>query len=509
MSSTRNSPPLFVSASPEPSASLGSGSGVQLLLLSGLILFLELAIIRWGGAKVRVLAYFPNLLLIGSFLGLGLGCMRSGYPKLSEWWMPLFLLLVASYAGLGKVIFTQSSGEEHLWLLYYDLGESAPVIDNVWLPVVGCFILVVIAFIPAGQMVADRLVEFKRAGRALGGYGWDLAGAMLGAVGFAAIAFAQLSPFHWMLIGVLGTAWFARKTSRHLISHLICGGLAIAIVHFSETSERYSPYYGLALKEITNDQPGTKSVAVLANGSLHQIPIQTDLENPYWPKSARGYHLPYTLSGHQPRRALVLGAGTGNDVATLLQEGATQVDVVEIDPVIIQLGREVHPNHPYDSPRVRIFNTDARAFLNDNRERYDTIVFGTLDSMTRLSALSNVRLDNFVYSLDALQAAASHLTDDGALILYFMSPGNFIDDRINAMLAQVFQRAPVVHTEHFGLFRQIYMAGPAFAHINPPHRQVCRTPWIRGRSISRAWISPTTTGHFFISPTVPSVPSTG
>ena len=37
------------------------------------MLFLELALIRWLGANVLYLGYFSNLILLGSFLGIGLG----------------------------------------------------------------------------------------------------------------------------------------------------------------------------------------------------------------------------------------------------------------------------------------------------------------------------------------------------------------------------------------------------------------------------------------------------
>ncbi len=37
------------------------------------ILALELAIIRWLGGQIRILAYFQNLVLLATFLGMGLG----------------------------------------------------------------------------------------------------------------------------------------------------------------------------------------------------------------------------------------------------------------------------------------------------------------------------------------------------------------------------------------------------------------------------------------------------
>src|SRR3972149_7135943 len=41
--------------------------------ISFISLFLEVAIIRWLGVEVRILAYFRNLVLISCFLGLGIG----------------------------------------------------------------------------------------------------------------------------------------------------------------------------------------------------------------------------------------------------------------------------------------------------------------------------------------------------------------------------------------------------------------------------------------------------
>ena len=49
----------------------------RLILGSALMLFLELALIRWLGANVVHLSYFSNFVLLGSFLGIGLGFLIS------------------------------------------------------------------------------------------------------------------------------------------------------------------------------------------------------------------------------------------------------------------------------------------------------------------------------------------------------------------------------------------------------------------------------------------------
>ncbi len=53
--------------------SSGLALRAQLVLTAFLMLFVELALIRWLGANVLYLAYFSNVVLLGSFLGIGLG----------------------------------------------------------------------------------------------------------------------------------------------------------------------------------------------------------------------------------------------------------------------------------------------------------------------------------------------------------------------------------------------------------------------------------------------------
>ena len=50
---------------------------VRLVLLSCLMLFVELALIRWTGSNVLYLSYFSNFVLLGSFLGIGIGFLRA------------------------------------------------------------------------------------------------------------------------------------------------------------------------------------------------------------------------------------------------------------------------------------------------------------------------------------------------------------------------------------------------------------------------------------------------
>ena len=384
-----------------------------LVCLSFAVLFQELTLIRWVPSEVRVLAYFPNLLLLGAFLGLGLGCLRAGKRSLLWTWPVSLAALAGVTVLLGRVAFTQQSPSEHLWLLYADLGKSAPVFRDVRPPILALFVLGTLSFVAPGQLVAERLESFRAEGRPLTGYCWDLFGSLLGTAAFAAACFAWSRPLLWFSVVLAAAAFFFWRRPYLRIAYLALALVTLVLVVRGAHQRRlWSPYYALDVFPSWHFQlPG--GTAITANGSLHQYALDvagSRAWDEHLDRIRPGYRIPYRKLGRKPGKVLVLGAGSGNDVAVALAEGAESVDAVEIDPGILQLGERLHPNRPYDSPRVRLHAVDARSFLENSPERYDLIVFGTLDSMTRLSALSSVRLDNFVYTEQCLRAARAHLT---------------------------------------------------------------------------------------------------
>ena len=116
------------------------------------------------------------------------------------------------------------------------------------------------------------------------------------------------------------------------------------------------------------------------------------------------YQWPYMVFGDTFENVLVLGAGSGTDVAAALKHGAIHVDAVEIDPVIVQLGREYHPDRPYSDPRVNVIIDDARHFLRTTTKKYDLAVFALIDSLTLQSSFSGVRLESYMFTEEAFRA---------------------------------------------------------------------------------------------------------
>src|SRR5438552_11516300 len=161
-------------------------AALTLFAASFVVLFQELALIRWMGAQVRVLAYFPNLILISAFLGLGVGSLLARRAwSLLPWWPSLLLLAVAVAFGMSRIAFTQEAVSEHLWLLYYDLPKIAPVVHGIRLPILMTFVISGLTFVPLGQLIGQQLDFFRTLGEPLRGYCWDLFGSLIGVAAFA------------------------------------------------------------------------------------------------------------------------------------------------------------------------------------------------------------------------------------------------------------------------------------------------------------------------------------
>src|SRR5215472_19362063 len=91
---------------------------LNLFLVGFLVLFFELACIRWFAAYVIFLQFFTNVILIASFLGMSCGCLAA---QRKQEWLHYFPLI-----GLGAVVAAlATSGIYHFWSgLVIDVGSQ-------------------------------------------------------------------------------------------------------------------------------------------------------------------------------------------------------------------------------------------------------------------------------------------------------------------------------------------------------------------------------------------------
>jgi SAM-dependent methyltransferase len=165
-------------------------------------------------------------------------------------------------------------------------------------------------------------------------------------------------------------------------------------------------------------------------------------------QAGSAYSLIYLLqrhSGGNPfRDVLIIGAGTGNDIAHALRFGARRVDAVEIDPVIQDLGVHNNPDRPYQDSRVFRHLDDGRHYLRTTNRKYDLIVYGLVDSLVLHSSYSNLRLESYLFTEEAFSDVRRVLKPDGIFVMYNFFRQGWIVQRVAAMAERTFGRPPVV-----------------------------------------------------------------
>jgi spermidine synthase len=318
------------------------------------------------------------------------------------------------------------------------------------------FILVTTMFIPLGAVTAGCFRPFPP----LRGYIVNILGSLAGILSYTLISFLGWPPAAWFALAGLAAAYFfipqGGSTKRALAIGLAAlPALLTWLVPTGAARTLWSPYYRIDINpQFADSAPSLQlGYQLSVNQAWHQILWNLDPgfvsqhfdQAPAQFNQIRAlYDSPYQVAG-SIGQVLVVGAGTGNDVAAALRAGAGHVTAVEIDPVILDLGKELHPEQPYADPsRVTLVNQDARAFFRQDHQHYDLIVFGLLDSHTLFSTASSVRLDNFVYTQQSLAEVRSLLNPDGLLALSFGVPtqNEWIGYRLSQTLERVFGHAP-------------------------------------------------------------------
>jgi len=423
----------------------------KLFLASAVALYFELLVIRYIPTEVRVFTNLKNLPLISSFFGMGLGMLLGTSSRR--------LRIAFPFAGAALFVLTRFASPLRLsvgdvsWSygLSPSEGPGSRLVLVAWFLAiaVGYSGLAILFFRVLGGFIGESLKPIPP----LWGYGINLAGSLAGMALFSLLAFLRTGPAVWLFAGFLLLTFFAHdRVSIPVFS------LAVLLLVIPQPNTFWSPYYRIDLIRLPTPAgwPLASAYSLVSNHSWYQwiVDLSPDFVKRYPAASpnrfvAPYYELPYELV-LRPGNVLILGAGTGNDVASALRHGAGHIDAVEIDPVILRLGRQYHPEHPYDSPRVTAHVDDARAFLGRSKQKYDLIVFGVLDSTTLLSSFSSLRLDNYVYTVEGLQSAKAHLGDHGTLVLSFATGRSFAADRLYATLEAAFGTRPAAYfTEYY------------------------------------------------------------
>lgn len=436
--------------------------GRDLFLVSGLVLFLELACIRWFPAHVLYLTFFTNAVLLAAFVGMSVGCLLADRPARLLRHTPLFLTLALG-AGLA-VVHLRSEVERYVNVAdqanpdVVFFGGEASVLKQVEFRfplevVLGVFfVLIALVMVGPGQEMGRAFNRVPHRGRA---YAMNLLGSLAGILLFAAGSMIELPPVAWFGVCALGiTVLLARGPERpSVLSHAFLAA-AVTLSLFTsgmlptpdgQPKTIWSPYYRIDF------EPAHQSISTNLIG--HQQ-IQ-----PRGEPSVEPYALPYLFQrdlgadGGQAwppfRRVLIIGAGSGNDLSRALQwcPADARIDAVEIDPVIQRLGAEHHPDRPYADPRVTLHLNDGRNFLRTAPAgEYDLVVFALIDSLVLQSGYSNLRLESYLFTTEAFRDVRRVLKPSGVTAVYNFFRQGWIAARLRDELATAFESEPVMLT---------------------------------------------------------------
>ncbi|PIQ96469.1 MAG: hypothetical protein COV67_09345, partial [Nitrospinae bacterium CG11_big_fil_rev_8_21_14_0_20_56_8] len=433
----------------------------SLFLCGASILYWELVFIRWMGSCIRIVAYYSNFILVAAFLGLGAGALLASRKfSLERFLLPSIVMGLVLAPFLGVFLHDNpSDSPEYFWLggpsgvlsenfLSPFFGLNILPVAPFWLLLATAFLAITAVFVIFGQIVGRLFGELPP----LRAYSFEIAGSILGILLFGAMSYRSLPPTLWFLAGfVLIFLMCEIRVKPLVVSALFClVGLSFA-GHF-EKNFIWSPYYKIQFlpmdrildrdtREVT-EMGGIFGYRLTVNNDYHQMIVDLrsrEKEHPFFRSWRWLYDFPYREERAAPKGPiLIVGGGTGNDVSAALRNTEEEIDVVEIDPDIIQLGRTFHPEMPYDNPRVTLVNDDARSFFMDTRRKYSRVVFGFLDSHTLLSSFSSVRLDNFVYTRESMQRVKEILLPGGRVFLTFAANTPWIHSRITHLLDSVF-----------------------------------------------------------------------
>lgn len=435
-----------------------SAAYLELLILAATALFLELLIIRWMSADIRAFIVFRTFPLVSCFVGFGTGFAlgRDSLFKFSPIALLVFVCLMKGSEAVGLDFWQFPATSVFQW-------QNLSVGNNSILYLAE-FILFLTVMLSSSFFlclsISSRIgVIFNRL-NPLKAYAVDLAGSFMGSVIFALFCYLELAP--WTLACLAQVPLLAFLLLQHKIraTQIVCTimlpfvamctppqaaiPLASNLLQYQSLSSTtyWSPYQRLDVNLFELPNGGSKflGLELCTNRAFYQYYLNDQISSSELPVDLRGifadrrelYALPFKLGKSDD--VLVVGAGTGQNVAPALEAGAKTVDAVDIDPVILRLGEKYNPL--YSDPRVNLICDDARHYFNHCKKKYDLIIFTMLDSQAVVGSGSSVRLDAYVYTKESFQKAQSLLKPDGHAAVAFAIFQPWLEERFVKVLTE-------------------------------------------------------------------------
>ncbi len=245
-----------------------------------------------------------------------------------------------------------------------------------------------------------------------------------------------------MLLGVvlIVAALLLLRRARYLPALAVAGLLALHLPPLLPVkgviAERESQYNYLQVVQ-QELAPGVKARFMITDWGIHSLTVPGVFRT--------GQYYDYLLLAPLTRpdppkqwltRVLIIGLAAGT-VAKQITEayGPVEIDGVEIDPAIVDLGRRYFA---MNEPNLHVYTTDGRAFLAASTEPYDWII---------VDAYQGSEIPSHLITLEFFRQLKEHLTPNGVLSLnlaWWEPNDQELLQRLVATVAPVFPRSYAV-----------------------------------------------------------------
>jgi hypothetical protein len=198
---------------------------ISLFLASFAALFIEIMLIRYLSAQLRVFAFYKNIPLISAYLGLGLGCwLGKGHARHVHAFLmgmlPIACALSLGTPFVGRLLgdWSAAGSSEHI------LGDRVTVQPST--------AEVIIAQAGMGMFCVATLVAltllFALLGRLLGqafegtprlrAYTINIVGSLAGIATFLTLCYLETPPWCWFLVGLTPLLWWLSRVPQALLA---------------------------------------------------------------------------------------------------------------------------------------------------------------------------------------------------------------------------------------------------------------------------------------------------